>query len=226
MRNLQSVEGQRYVIGKFFFHICVEAEPVADMGKISVAGADGFHHLQCLAEVEVRDVLFALKRIQDECFGAFQLFDCFRRDEVRVSDVAEISDTESQHRQPEMHHGQRQKGDAIDLEGLAINGIQLQPGDAGIIFLCEGVSVLDPQLFQYIVCAVDRNFHFLHEVVGAHIVESCRMVAVGMGKNNRVDAPDLFPQHLLSEVGARVDYEMVFAGFDEDRGTQPLIAKI
>ena len=52
------------------------------------------------------------------------------------------------------------------------------------------------------------------------------MIAVRVGKDDSVEALDLFAQHLLSEVRPCVDDKAVFTSFYEDRGPQSLVSEI
>jgi len=47
-----------------------------------------------------------------------------------------------------------------------------------------------------------------------------------MGYQDGIDRPDIGPQHLLAEIGAAINNQALTAGFNRNRGTEPLVAWI
>src|SRR5690606_31160725 len=70
---------------------------------------------------------------------------------------------------------------------------------------------------------IDRHVHFMHEVEGADVIESCCVVAVRMGKEHCVETPDSLPQHLLPEVRPRINHKRLIFDFQKHRTAEPFV---
>ena len=72
---------------------------------------------------------------------------------------------------------------------------------------------------------VDRDVS-LTEEIGADIIDTGSVVCVFMGEQDGVQTCHRMPEHLLPEIGATVDDDMVPLHLDQDRDPQAFIPGI
>src|SRR5690606_39239223 len=112
-----------------------------DVREVGLLRANGVNHLKGLVEIEVGDMLFTLEGVEHKYLGALKFFQCFGRNVVGVSDVTEVSDTEAQHGQTEVHNQKRHHRNAVYAERLSVNSVKVESGNAGIVFFCKSIRV-------------------------------------------------------------------------------------
>src|SRR6185503_5960905 len=97
---------------------------------------------------------------------------------------------------------------------------------AGIFKFGKYVMKLAFQSFLHPLIGVYVNWSLLFVVKGADIVHPRDMVLVLVGKNNGIQPLNLFTQHLVSEVRARIDHDHRSLIFKHHRGPQTLVARV
>jgi hypothetical protein len=90
----------------------------------------------------------------------------------------------------------------------------------------KNVGELPFELFEHGGAAVHGHGLALEEVIRPDVVHAGRVVLVFVRKQEGVQRLDPFAQHLLPEVGSRVDHEAFVADLQVHRNAQPLVAEV
>lgn len=199
---------------------------MAHVGEISLFRSDALGHHEGFGQGEVGYVLVFLKGVEHQHLRAFELREGFVRNEVRVGDVAEITDAEAEHGKLQVLHRQGSNGDAVDGERCVVDFDQVQLRDSGIAHGFEGVAELALQLGEGVRVAVHGHVVALHEIVCPHVVEAGGVVFMSVGKEDGIQSGHPFAQHLLSEVGTRVDHHAGAVEVEVDGGAKSLVAVV
>lgn len=170
-----------------------------------------------LIEVEMGDVLFALKGVQYQCFCSLHPLQGFGWDEICVGNITESAKTEPQYRKLHVHDRQGYNLQAVDPKTRVVDRSKGQAGDSRVILLRKSIGVFRPQLVQHRLCAIDRHVGVLHKVVCSHIVEPGRVITMSMREQDCIQPTHIFAQHLLPKVRSCVDDERLIVGLNEDR---------
>lgn len=224
--NGESVVSQCNGPGKFGLHVFVQSDLVAHVGEIRLFSADALGHHQRFSQGEVRHVFVFLQGIQHKYFGALEFRDGLVGDMVCIGDVAEVADAEAEYRQAQVRDGQGEDVDARCGERCVVDLDEVQLRDAGIAHGFEGIAELHPKLGKRVLLAVHGHIVALHEVVGAHVVESCGVVFVTVGEEDGVEPWHAFAQHLLAEVGTGVDDEAYTVDVNVHGCSESLVAVV
>lgn len=192
---------------------------MADVCKVGFFRIYFLYNIESLVEVEVRNVMLALKCIDHQHAGAFQFFVGGVRDEIGIGNIAEVSEPESEHGQFKVKYRERCYVNIIYGKRFFSNGFEIEAGKSGIGIITENVGKVILDLAQGVGCAVHRHNHVLKEIIGADIIEAGCVVAVGMRENNGIDPADILAQHLLPEIRAGINYKILPADSETDGGS-------
>ena len=201
---------------------------MADVREVRLLGRGFLQHGHGLGQREVRDVLLAAQGVEHDDVGIAELGAGFGANVVGIGEVAEAADAEAQHGQLVVQGPQGLHGHAQHLKGrvVALDGVQHHAGHAGILVLGKNVGKLLLQLAQHARLGKNGHVRFLPEVEGPNVVQPGGVVLVLVGEKQGVEVRDAGAQHLLPEIGARINYEAAPAHRQVNGHPQAVVAVV
>jgi len=133
-------------------------------------------------------------------------------------------DTESGGGDATVRYGQGSEGEGTERE-RACDGVRFWADVSGAAdFEVEGVVESFFEAGEGERIGVDRNSISIFHGVGAQVVESCDVVGMAMGVEDRIEVWDGGAESLRAKIGGGIDDEAEGAFFDPDRGAKSAIA--
>src|SRR5690606_38237935 len=169
-------------------------------------------------------MFFTLKSIHNKNFGPSDLLNLMGFNRLRIRYISKITDPEAHHGKPEVHYPHRKDFDLVeDCKLFVLNFVDMDLRDARITLVGKHVVKFLFQCVQNLTTGVHRNVCLLFEVKSTNIIEPCKMILMFMGRENGSEVTNVFPQHLLPEIRARIDHQFFTFYFYQNRGTQPFV---
>ncbi len=206
----------------FVRHVC----------KISRARLHAPNKFQSLVDVEMRIVGTETQRIDNQHADTAQLIDFTVSDSFEIGKISQSPHTKT-------HNGEafgmpalnRNDSDVTDAKRL------LPHNFAKLYFWNSPVFVLRKSIIEILTYArgcprrsinrhpMDRR-RIIDEVEGPHIIQTADMVLMLVGQQNGIKMPHATAQHLVTEIGPRVDHQSHAPRLDHGRSPQPPVPRI
>ena len=181
---------------------------------------------QRFVQREVREVFFFAEGVDDQGVRAFQFFQFRIVYPVHIGYVTEFADAETQYRKPVVHAPDRDDAAAVDFERLFCNRMQHDFWNAGIFVFCESVVEIFSDDVQDPFFRINVDGAFQYVVESPYVVQSARMVFMPVGKQNGVDPVGMRTQHLVTKVGAGIDYQLYLFRFYQYGTAQSFVFRV
>ena len=104
--------------------------------------------------------------------------------------------------------------------------MKFQLGDARIFHFLKCVVEFRFELLMDIPGSIDGHVRVLLEIESADVIESGNVVLVTVREQDGIQPLYSFPEHLLTEVGTRIDHEAFAINVEVNRASKPLVTVI
>lgn len=224
--NGQPIVSEMHTLWQAGFYFGMQAQLVADVREVSVLSAHFFGDLYGLGKGVVAYMLAMAQGIDDKGFAAADLIEFGRGNVVGIGDIGEVADAEAEDLHLIVQGAYGYDIEAIDREGTAIDGVEIDLRNAGVGVFLEDIGEFAAQRLLRGGGGIDMHGLLLQVVVGPHIVEPGCVVFMPVGEDNDVEMSHACPQHLVAEVGACVDNNIGLRRMHVYRRAQAVVARV
>ena len=143
-----------------------------------------------------------------------------------IGNVCEIIYPEAEYRQLIMHHLDGYKMYTANIKRFQVNGMHIYLRDARVFKFGEDVGKLTFQRFLHTGSGVNINSGLLLVIERAYIVQPGNVVFMFMSEHDGIQVFYMLAQHLVPEIGARINHHHFIFGLNHNRGAQPFIVRV
>lgn len=202
---------------------------VAEVDDVGMWGGDLLQEGGGFGDREVGGVWFWAEAVEDHEVEVMEAVEGLGGDGLAIGDesggVVVGIDSPAIHMGAAVGDGERGKADGADGEGGWGDGVELDSGEGGSWEWGEGEVMEDAGGVAGGTWGSVNGEGFGHTVgVGAEVIEAEEVVGVGMGEEDEVEGRDVGAEALGSEVWWRIEEDTEALGFDEDGGTEAVVA--
>src|SRR5690606_32911091 len=167
-------------------------------------------------------MFFTLKSVHNKNLGPSYLLNLMGFNRLRIRYISKITDPEAHHGKPEVHYPHRKDFELVeDGKLFVLNFVRMDLWDARIALVGKDVIKFLFQCIQNLTTGVHRYGCLLFEVKSANVIKTCNMIFMFMGKKNGTEVSNVFSQHLVPQIRARMDHQLFTFNYYPNSGTQP-----
>ena len=203
----------------------VEADAVAHVGKVGLAGCDAADDVEGGVKMHVGVMRRVAQGIDDEHGDAVQTLNLVVCDFFAIGDVSQWADAESQDGHLAMHDGDGLHLDALNHEGVGVvDSSAVEQRYSGVWILSKTVWQSLTKAIDYILTGIDGEMAV--ETIGTQVVDAADVVVVDVRQQERIDMVVGGTEHLLAKVGTAIDEDAFATISDNGRGAQTIVTRV
>ena len=199
------------------------------MGDECLSWRERFNHLEGFGQTEVGKVFLFPQSVNHQYLHTFQLIQFFRLDTVGIGHIPQPSDPVTQHGHVLVHRLDRHHLHAAHAERwlVARKLVNHRLGQTGKLVRRKDIMVVALNGRAGNPVAIEVHLLILHIVERPDVVQPGHVVPVGMGDKDALQMHHLLPQHLVPEVGANVNQDILpRVGHHKSRRAQMLVMPV
>ena len=203
----------------------VEADAVAHVGEIGLAGGDAVDDVEGGIEVHVGVVWLVAEGVDNEQGDALQALYLVIADFFAVGDICQWANAESQDGHLAMHDGDGLDLDALNHEGVGVvDSSAVEQGYSGVWILGETIWQSLTKAIDYILTGIDGEMAV--ETIGTQVVDAADVVVMDVCQQQGINMVVGGTEHLLTEVGPAIDEDAFATISDNGRGAQTIVTRV
>jgi len=204
-RDRESVIGQFHARGKGGIDIGMLTQLMAEMGEPGAGNVQLPYFVDGFCKCKMGDMFLVAECVEDDHLAAPDLRAFGLINAIRIGDVREISEAETQYGHFEMPDLDRDNRDIADGKGFFVDVYEPEIGDAGIFHISESIRKFSYyRLLGHFICVKIHRL-VLEKIVCPNVVQPRQMVLMRMRKDHGVEFSDLLPQHLVAKISGGID---------------------
>ena len=219
----ESVISQSYSVRQHFLYLLMYSEGMADVGQVGFGGIDFPGQLQCFFQGKMGNVLFVTQCIDYQNLTSPDFFELGAGNGIDIGKVGEFAGPEAQHRKFVMITPDGDKVCPVNTEKLVRYIMQFHLRNPGVFPRCKNIVKDSPDGHMDPVFRIYIRWLFLKPVESPDVIKSENMIHVFMGEEDRPQPLNFMGEHLLPEIGTRVDQEIAPIYGEQGRGSQPFV---